>query len=319
MITVLAKNLEKNGVIILPALEGKLKKFCADMKVKNLKEIKIQYAGTGIYKEIDALLAENIFETGHMRLDEVNLLAYLFYRMSDNQYEDYIRRLSDDNEVFKSISLDRIINEAYGILNPGTDISYSGKNLKELIAFERKQTAPYSKMNKDIFWKMIDIARTQCGDDYDNMERVLIEQLSNMSPQDIVEYYCISNEYLCLLNREGIYKVGCELNKFGLSDDSFIDFRGWIIGQGKEVYMQAMKEPESIVQLELKPRDGYYLWETFNYIPSYAYEANTGNDMYCEDFNMSQEQKKEIANEIEFGESNTTEHESELAHIMKNG
>lgn len=319
MITVLAKNNGKYGVIELPALEGQLKKFCADMKVENVKEINIQYAGTGTYRHIDVPLVETILETERVGIDEVNLLSYLFYRMSDNQLEDYCRQMYEYSSDLKSISIDSFINEAYEILKPGTEVFYNGNNIDELISVERKRSAIYQEMNKDVFWKMIDLAKKQCGDDYKSMERVLIDQLSNMNPQDIVEYYRINSEYIRLANREGVYDVGCELNKFGLGDDGFVDFRGWLIGQGKDVYMQAMKEPKSIVELGLKPRNGEFSWETFNYIPSYAYTANTGEDMYCEDLDMPEEQQREIADEIDFGESNTQYHESELEYIMKNG
>ena len=53
------------------------------------------------------------------------------------------------------------------------------------------------------------------------------------------------------------------------SDDGFMDFRSWLISQGRDVYMSALKDPESLVSVNT---DGQELnFEDYAYVPYKAY------------------------------------------------
>ena len=39
--------------------------------------------------------------------------------------------------------------------------------------------------------------------------------------------------------------------KNGCSDDSFLDFRAWLIAQGKETYLEALRDPDTLSQFNL--------------------------------------------------------------------
>ena len=53
------------------------------------------------------------------------------------------------------------------------------------------------------------------------------------------------------------------------SDDGFMDFRSWLISQGRDVYMSALKAPESLVSVDT---DGQELnFEDYAYVPYRAY------------------------------------------------
>lgn len=252
---------------------------------------------------------------------EINLLSYLIRRMDDNQIKEYNVRLIENGDDSRVRSIKDIINDAYETLASGTEQYYDGKNLEDLIADERKAMAPYQTMNKDIFWEMIDTARQQSRGEYNAMQQILTERLSRVTPENIIRFEAIKETYIGIANCKGIYELGCELNNRGLSDDAFMDFRGWLIGQGKNVYMQAMKDPCSVTELGLKPREGYFEWETFNYIADDAYEQSTGHSAY--DISISQEQldkmREDIESEIEIGVDNAITYESELSQLMNGG
>ncbi|EKC76209.1 hypothetical protein LEA_04821 [human gut metagenome] len=40
------------------------------------------------------------------------------------------------------------------------------------------------------------------------------------------------------------------IKEYGCSDDGFIDFRAWLIAQGKEVYMNALRDPDTLADIE---------------------------------------------------------------------
>ena len=62
----------------------------------------------------------------------------------------------------------------------------------------------------------------------------------------------------------------------GCSDDCFSDFRGWLIGQGQEIFENAVDNIETLSELN-ETNDGD--WEGLSYIPTEVYEIKTGNDM----------------------------------------
>lgn len=38
------------------------------------------------------------------------------------------------------------------------------------------------------------------------------------------------------------------MERYDCSDDGFIDFRAWLVGQGRNVYMTALKDPGSLAE-----------------------------------------------------------------------
>jgi hypothetical protein len=63
----------------------------------------------------------------------------------------------------------------------------------------------------------------------------------------------------------------------GCSDDSFLDFRAWLIAHGKEVYEKALVDPEILV--DLVKMDEWASDELFLYVAEEAYERKTGQEL----------------------------------------
>ena len=63
----------------------------------------------------------------------------------------------------------------------------------------------------------------------------------------------------------------------GCSDDGFSDFRMWLIAQGKEVYLNALKDPDSLSGVTPY---GYCSFESLGYISSQVYSAMKGKNIY---------------------------------------
>ena len=63
----------------------------------------------------------------------------------------------------------------------------------------------------------------------------------------------------------------------GCSDNGFIDFRDWLIAQGLEVYMAALKDPDSLADI---PAYGGYCFEFLSYAGDSVYEKLTGCSSY---------------------------------------
>lgn len=61
------------------------------------------------------------------------------------------------------------------------------------------------------------------------------------------------------------------------SDDSFIDFRAWLVSQGRDVYMAALKDPDSLADV---PSYQDYRFDSLPFMGDYAYEELTGRDAF---------------------------------------
>ena len=86
--------------------------------------------------------------------------------------------------------------------------------------------------------------------------------------------------------------------EYGCSDDGFIDFRAWLIYQGKEVYLNALKNPDSLAEIE---EHGECEFERLCYIGDEAYMEQTGRSAYKDcTLHMQEEILAEILKNIQY-------------------
>ena len=103
-------------------------------------------------------------------------------------------------------------------------------------------------MNKDEFWETIErVNHLVPSGDQRVVVRKMCEELKNFSPNDILDWYCILLEYNNAAYRNDLWAACSALGAHD-SDDGFIDFRTWLISQGKNVYMDAMRNPDTLAK-----------------------------------------------------------------------
>lgn len=133
-----------------------------------------------------------------------------------------------------------------------------------------------TEINKDTFWELIAQAKEQCGQDQDAFSQWLEDRLTEMGPEQALHFDAITHAYRDLAYKYGLWCAASVLCD-GCTDDGFIDFRGWLIAQGREVYMAALKDPDSLADV---PAYGGCCFGSLSYVGSYAYEKLTGCDSY---------------------------------------
>ena len=130
-----------------------------------------------------------------------------------------------------------------------------------------------SEINKDTFWELIAQAKEQCGQDQDAFCQWLEDRLIEMGPEQALNF-----DYAAFAYRAAAYKYGlwsaASVMLDGCTDDGFTDFRGWLIAQGRDVYMAALKDPDSLADV---PVYGDCCFETICYVGNYAYAFPSGN------------------------------------------
>ena len=109
------------------------------------------------------------------------------------------------------------------------------------------------------------------------MEDYLRDALVSMGPAAAQNFHNILHAYEDLAYQYGLWDAASIIKEYGCSDDGFIDFRAWLIAQGKEVYMNALKDPDTLA--DIQPY-GDCSFECMSYVGDYAYEQLTGRSAY---------------------------------------
>ena len=117
------------------------------------------------------------------------------------------------------------------------------------------------------FWEIIDEARESAGG-WEDMYAPLVEKLSKFSDEEIIRWGQIFSLYQKLSYKDRLWAAAYVING-GCSDDGFDYFRGWLTAQGKDVFLNALRDPDSLVELE--PEDGEAEFEDMLSVSTYAY------------------------------------------------
>lgn len=156
-------------------------------------------------------------------------------------------------------------------------------------------------MDKELFWKLIEETKSSCGKNMEDMTNILRDKLVKYPIKDIKKFDSIFYEYHDAACKDGLCNVGQIMNRGIMTDDGFIDFRSWLIAQGKEVYMQALKNPESLVEQADQHINGWYDFETIAYAASYAISKKSKKSYFHRE-KLSEGEKKDIRSEIVYYE-----------------
>lgn len=122
-------------------------------------------------------------------------------------------------------------------------------------------------MDYNQFWKLIDEAR-EFADGWEEMYDPLVETLSKLSDEEIMRWGQIFSLYQKLSYKDRLWAAAYVING-GCSDDAFDYFRGWLTAQGKAVFLSALRDPDSLADIE--PEDGEAEFEDMLSVSTYAY------------------------------------------------
>ena len=151
-------------------------------------------------------------------------------------------------------------------------------HIKKRIGKEMKNVKePISDINKESFWDLIHEAKNACGQDMHAMLAYLKDRLVSMGPTQAHYFHDIIHAYEDLADKFGLWDAAGIMKEYGCSDDGFIDFRAWLIAQGREVYFAALADPDSLA--DVVPY-GDCRFEQLSYVGDYAYEQLTGKSAY---------------------------------------
>jgi hypothetical protein len=141
---------------------------------------------------------------------------------------------------------------------------------------EKGQTSFDELMSEESFWPVIASTFAQAGGNYDQQQNELAIVLENLSLPDLIAF----DNRFCQLRGQAyrweLWAAICIIQE-GCGDDSFSDFRGWLICQGKDLYYSALENPETLVTISQERIKSD--WEGASYIATAVYKKRTGKHM----------------------------------------
>lgn len=131
-------------------------------------------------------------------------------------------------------------------------------------------------MNIEQFWQFIERTHAEAKGVPELQFELLIQALIELSEKDIKDCDRILRTLMNRAYTTDVWNAAYIITS--CSDDSFMDFRGWLIAQGKTIYENVLHEPDSLADIVTVEDREQYCWEGLAYITYYAYERKTGTE-----------------------------------------
>jgi hypothetical protein len=141
-------------------------------------------------------------------------------------------------------------------------------------------------MDTSQFWRLIEKSKTESGANCTQQVAALTSILLELPAEEIEEFDSIFYRFHAQAYRNDLWAAAYIMNG-GCSDDCFLDFRSWLIGQGEASYTAALRDPESLVavveSIHERTRAGVpfhgYECQHLAYAADVAYEQKIGHRM----------------------------------------
>lgn len=175
-------------------------------------------------------------------------------------------------------------------------------------------------MDTKQFWTIIDNARNKAGD-WEEMIKPLVDALAACDAEDILKWQQVFSEYQRLSYKQKLWAAAYVING-GCSDDGFDYFRGWLTAQGKEVFMAALSDPDSLADVDSCEEDVEF--EDMLSVASEAYFKKMGikrdYDLFYKELQkhpLTDAEKAEISAEINYADDIDADWDEDNEDSMK--
>jgi len=145
------------------------------------------------------------------------------------------------------------------------------------MVFKSSKTGSEHNMNEQIFWELIEQSWNVAKGDLEMQFETIVSKLSQYSPEEILEFDAIFGRYYVKSYTSELWAAAYIIND-GCSDDGFDYFRAWLISKGKKIYEDALKNPESLVDVIKIDEAGEVEFGDFLYVANKAYELKSGKE-----------------------------------------
>lgn len=173
-------------------------------------------------------------------------------------------------------------------------------------------------MNKEQFWRIVEDVRSSTDPrDQGAILSALQEQLRKLPSAEIMEWQEIFQFYDDAAYRDELWAASGAMGAH-CTDDGFMDFRSWLISQGRDVYMAALRDPESLAEVDTEGQslnfEEYAYVAPKAYAQRRAYEAGPLADVIREYINWASQYERQVLDHL----MEASPHEKELSAGVAN-
>ncbi|KAF2331905.1 DUF4240 domain-containing protein [Flavobacterium daemonense] len=153
----------------------------------------------------------------------------------------------------------------------------SEKNRSSKIIKNAEFNASKELMEEDLFWKIIQKTKNSSGGNFEEQQEELANELRKLTANELILF---GNSFRNFRGQANTWELwgAIYIIHGGCSDDSFNDFREWVIAQGKDFYYTTLHNPESLAEIETHLIEEFD-WEGFGYLPGIIFEELTDQKM----------------------------------------
>jgi len=134
--------------------------------------------------------------------------------------------------------------------------------------------SPKHLMEEHTFWRLVEGAKAKAGQTIDARPPALARELGSLSLAELAAFQKRYERYLVLANTWELWGAAYLMNG-GSSDDGFKYFRDWLISEGRDVFVRAVADPDS---LSTAASQEYFELEAFGYAALKVYELKGGGE-----------------------------------------
>jgi hypothetical protein len=129
-------------------------------------------------------------------------------------------------------------------------------------------------MDLDAFWKLIEASRQESEGELEVQVDLLRDKINKLDKDEIISFQKHFDQVMADAYHWDLWAAAYIVNT-GCSDDGFADFRAGLIARGREAFENALRQPESLADLQPPLTQ----CEEMLYVAQEAYEDATGTEM----------------------------------------
>ena len=103
----------------------------------------------------------------------------------------------------------------------------------------------HQAMDETRFWQILEPVSKIDGEDIDEQEAELEQQLSALTDDELVSFEMRYNRVRAAAYRWDLWEAAYFIGG-GCSDDSFTNFRNWLIGRGRAAFKAVLQNPDNL-------------------------------------------------------------------------
>jgi hypothetical protein len=213
------------------------------------------------------------------------------------------------------------------LINNGADLNATNKKgysiLYYLISSQEKELTAYlseqmgerwdidelkkvEPMEEDVYWKIVEKTYRSAKGDESMQAGNIVRELRYNDPKEIISFQKRTYQLANYAHTSNLWAAAYVING-GCSDDSFVDFKHWLIGLGKSAFYRCVKKPDSLIPY-LEKRAHYHNYGNIDcpgiaYAASMAYEYRTGLDNFYDVIDYSNVTELKFNFELDWDEN----------------